>query len=527
MLYDRGDGIGAMPAAQMAELAGHPRVAVLLGGIAAWPGELASGQVELEPVQTCSSSRGSTRCRRATSSPRGSTIPALTILDVRREEEFTRQARLSVRPAPGPHPGRAQVTCRALFAGPGQPLRAGADPRARRRARRGEVVAYCHSGSRSALATLALRAGGLPRAQLRGLVARVVAPRRAADRALEPGRGAAARPRRHALGGSTNARRASRPSSFHASISLARLREQRVGVDAAARSSSSSQLSICGERHLGVELDAPRAVAEPERLRADAAARQLDRARRDAVGVVVPLERLEAPRQARRGPDRPRPRRVSSTSNQPISASRAGRPVRAPPSRAAARRGRCRASACAGRAAAAGRGSPRAATGGGRPGRRASRRRRRARRRRRRAAAAAACPRQGSTPRAGARAPRTTSPKTPARTLSPWMTARTCSTQSPARCTGTFAACEQSLQLLRVRRGLRHAPAAPVRARRVVVEERVGLLAPAPRARAAARPTRAARRRSRGSRIARRRCRRACSTSPRCVRGSGRKRSGS
>src|SRR6266700_3231605 len=48
VLYDRGDGVGAMPAAQMAELAGHPRVAVLLGGVAAWRGELELGQVELE-----------------------------------------------------------------------------------------------------------------------------------------------------------------------------------------------------------------------------------------------------------------------------------------------------------------------------------------------------------------------------------------------------------------------------------------------------------------------------------------------
>jgi len=52
VLYDRGDGVGAMPAAQMAELAGHPRVAVLLGGVAAWPSELQVGQVELHPVKT-------------------------------------------------------------------------------------------------------------------------------------------------------------------------------------------------------------------------------------------------------------------------------------------------------------------------------------------------------------------------------------------------------------------------------------------------------------------------------------------
>src|SRR6266567_1544690 len=54
VLYDRGDGVGAMPAAQMAELAGHPRVAILLGGLAAWQGELVEGTVELEPVREAS-----------------------------------------------------------------------------------------------------------------------------------------------------------------------------------------------------------------------------------------------------------------------------------------------------------------------------------------------------------------------------------------------------------------------------------------------------------------------------------------
>src|SRR5919205_4168723 len=52
VLYDRGDGVGAMPAAQMAELAGHPSVSVLLGGVAGWRGELEVGAVELTPVKT-------------------------------------------------------------------------------------------------------------------------------------------------------------------------------------------------------------------------------------------------------------------------------------------------------------------------------------------------------------------------------------------------------------------------------------------------------------------------------------------
>src|SRR3954466_15267771 len=51
VLVDRGDGVGAMPAAQMAELAGHRSVAILVGGIAGWEGELEEGAVELEPVR--------------------------------------------------------------------------------------------------------------------------------------------------------------------------------------------------------------------------------------------------------------------------------------------------------------------------------------------------------------------------------------------------------------------------------------------------------------------------------------------
>src|SRR5690242_18852083 len=54
VLVDRGDGVGAMTAAQMAELAGHPRIAILLGGMASWPGELSEGTVELEPVREAS-----------------------------------------------------------------------------------------------------------------------------------------------------------------------------------------------------------------------------------------------------------------------------------------------------------------------------------------------------------------------------------------------------------------------------------------------------------------------------------------
>jgi thiosulfate/3-mercaptopyruvate sulfurtransferase len=160
VLVDRGDGVGAMPAAQMAELAGHPRVAILLGGIAAWRGELAQGAVELEPV------------REASLAPNARAFPtrdelvsrlddaSLTILDVRREEEFTGKAGSPCDPRQGHIPGAKRVEVGSLFAGPGVPL-----PPERIRDLVGapdgaEIVAYCHSGSRSALATLALRSAG-------------------------------------------------------------------------------------------------------------------------------------------------------------------------------------------------------------------------------------------------------------------------------------------------------------------------------------------------------------------------------
>ena len=157
VLYDRGDGVGAMPAAQMAEFAGHRRVAVLLGGLAAWPDEPEVGQVELQPVKT-------------TFEPRPEAIPtrdelvarlrddSLTILDVRTEEEFSGKHGYPCDPRQGHIPGARHVHVQDLFAAPGR-------PRAAEEIRDllgdvQEIVAYCHSGSRSALATLALRSAG-------------------------------------------------------------------------------------------------------------------------------------------------------------------------------------------------------------------------------------------------------------------------------------------------------------------------------------------------------------------------------
>jgi len=160
VLVDRGDGVGAMPAAQMAELAGHPNVAILVGGIAGWDGELEEGAVELEPV------------READLEPNPHALPTrqelagrlgdstLHLLDVRTPDEYSGRRGSRCDPRQGHIPGARNLDVGELFAAPGQPA-----PPERVRELVGlpegtEIVAYCHSGSRSALATLALRAAG-------------------------------------------------------------------------------------------------------------------------------------------------------------------------------------------------------------------------------------------------------------------------------------------------------------------------------------------------------------------------------
>jgi thiosulfate/3-mercaptopyruvate sulfurtransferase len=159
VLYDRGDGIGAMPSAQLAELAGHPRVAVLLGVFALGPGARATGAVELTPVKT-------------RLEPRLDALPTrdevarrlddheLTLLDTRSEEEFRGKGGYPCDPRQGHIPGARRIDHAELFDGPGQP-RSAAEIHALVGLPAGsEIVAYCHSGSRSASATLALRSAG-------------------------------------------------------------------------------------------------------------------------------------------------------------------------------------------------------------------------------------------------------------------------------------------------------------------------------------------------------------------------------
>jgi thiosulfate/3-mercaptopyruvate sulfurtransferase len=159
VLYDRGDGVGVVPAAQLAELAGHPSVAILLGGIAAWPGELASGPVELQPVKTRLEPAPGALPTYAELAGRLDD-PALTIVDVRHPEEYTGRNGARCDPRQGHIPGARNLEVSTLFAGPGAP-RSPEEIRGLVGAPEGsEVVAYCHSGSRSALAVLALRTAG-------------------------------------------------------------------------------------------------------------------------------------------------------------------------------------------------------------------------------------------------------------------------------------------------------------------------------------------------------------------------------
>jgi thiosulfate/3-mercaptopyruvate sulfurtransferase len=160
VLLDRGDGVGAMPAAQMAELAGHPQVAILLGGISSWEGELEEGAVELEPV------------READLEPNPRALPtrqeiagrlgdeSLTLLDVRTPDEFSGRRGNQCDPRQGHIPGARNLEVGELFEAPGQPAAAERIRDLVGLPEGAEIVAYCHSGSRSALATLALRSAG-------------------------------------------------------------------------------------------------------------------------------------------------------------------------------------------------------------------------------------------------------------------------------------------------------------------------------------------------------------------------------
>ncbi|HEX6702534.1 MAG TPA: rhodanese-like domain-containing protein [Gaiellaceae bacterium] len=159
VVYDRGDGLGAIVSAQLAELAGHPRVAVLLGGLAEWPGELEVGAFELEPVKTRFEPRLDAFPTRDELLARLDD-PELAILDVRTPDEHSGRGGYPCDPRQGHLPGSRRLDLADLFDGSGRPRSADAVRAAVALPPGAEIVAYCHSGSRSARAVLALRAAG-------------------------------------------------------------------------------------------------------------------------------------------------------------------------------------------------------------------------------------------------------------------------------------------------------------------------------------------------------------------------------
>jgi thiosulfate/3-mercaptopyruvate sulfurtransferase len=113
--------------------------------------------VELHPVKTTFEPRFDAIPTRAELAARLDD-ETLMILDVRTEDEFRGKHGYPCDPRQGRIPGARHVPVEDLFAGPGQPL-----PSDQIRARVGDpndIVAYCHSGSRSSLATFALRTAG-------------------------------------------------------------------------------------------------------------------------------------------------------------------------------------------------------------------------------------------------------------------------------------------------------------------------------------------------------------------------------
>ena len=157
ILYDGGDLTNAAAALQVAEMGGHPQVAVLAGGLAGWSGEVETGIVEVEKS-------------RAELTPRPGAVdgwfdvvlcledPAVQIVDVRREDEYSGKGGYPCDPRQGHIPGARNVEVSMLFAAPGVP-KSPEEVRALVDSDR-DLITYCHSGSRSGLAVVALRAAG-------------------------------------------------------------------------------------------------------------------------------------------------------------------------------------------------------------------------------------------------------------------------------------------------------------------------------------------------------------------------------
>jgi thiosulfate/3-mercaptopyruvate sulfurtransferase len=159
VLYDGGDCVSAASAAQVAELAGHPSVAVLAGGLAAWPGELHTGVVELAKTKAELTARlDAVPTREELLRRLGD--PSLVIVDVRRPEEYRGKGGYPCDPRQGHIPGARHVEVASLFAGPGVPKPPDEIRALAALPEEASVLTYCHSGARSALGMMALRWAG-------------------------------------------------------------------------------------------------------------------------------------------------------------------------------------------------------------------------------------------------------------------------------------------------------------------------------------------------------------------------------
>ena len=159
VLYDDGSLVQAASALQVVELAGHTNAAVLIGGLHGWRGELQAGtvalgktHVELEPRLDAVATREEIASRLDDES--------LALLDVRRPEEYAGHAGAPCDPRQGHIPGARNVDASQLFAAQGVPRPPEEIAALASLAGDADVVAYCHSGSRSALAMIALRSAG-------------------------------------------------------------------------------------------------------------------------------------------------------------------------------------------------------------------------------------------------------------------------------------------------------------------------------------------------------------------------------
>ena len=118
VLYDEGGCVAAACALQAIELAGHPSVAVLAGGLAAWPGDVDEGavvldksRIELEPRLGALPNAGRAPWAPGRSGTRAPRRPS--------PRGVRGAGGSAVRSAPGPHSGSAERRGLDALLGPG------------------------------------------------------------------------------------------------------------------------------------------------------------------------------------------------------------------------------------------------------------------------------------------------------------------------------------------------------------------------------------------------------------------------